>query len=296
MSGARIRYQNAWRTLADPRRHPQYTLHTALRSPGHLLKKMKLFRWIAAIAVQGPGPIPAGHTVAEELERASLSGPLVDTFIKPWLAGITLDNRLRADAGATKAYISGFIHGPAALPRGGMRAIPQQLAKTLPTENIRLNTSVRKVSAEYVTLEDGTVLPACRVIIAADGPSQNQLITRDVPPSQKQSSGVSALHIALPTPAPVHKPWLLLPGEEANLIASISFPSLVAPGYAPAGSHLATIAVLDGGSSAELWPAVQSQLKPLLGNVVDSWRLLRPSHSPSTSRPTTRCPEPRIFQ
>jgi hypothetical protein len=297
MSGAQLRHQDRWCPVADPCRHPSTAVSTALRSPGTFSEKLALFRWIAGIALRGAGPIPAGTSIAEELTSRSLTGALSDAFLKPWLAGITLDPYLRADAGAVQAYVASFIAGPAALPRGGMAAIPEQLAHALPPACLRLNHPVRAVTADGVTLEDGTFLAATRVIIATDGAAQQHLLAglgKNPPsglqpqsdattPAAEHGMGVSALHIALPAPAPVDRPWLFLPGPTAAPIASISFPSLVAEAYAPAGWHLATVAVLDGGQSespAHMWPGIQDQLRTLFGASVSQWRLLQHDRIP----------------
>ena len=189
ISGALIWHGGKWRKLADPRRHPQYILQTGLLSPGGIGEKLALLRWISAIAMHGPGPIPAGYSVADELQNQQLTGSLSQQFLHPWLAGITLDPALGADAGAAKAYVAGFIAGPAALPRGGMAAIPRQLATDLLPAHIRLNASVAAISASSVTLTDGEIIKARHVILATDSPSQHNLLQHSSMPNRSQQVG-----------------------------------------------------------------------------------------------------------
>ncbi|HBB73185.1 MAG TPA: FAD-dependent oxidoreductase, partial [Planctomycetaceae bacterium] len=48
--------------------------------------------------------------------------------------------------------------GRACLPRGGMDAIPRQLAAALPDAAVRTGTSAVAVEPGRVTLADGTIL------------------------------------------------------------------------------------------------------------------------------------------
>ena len=156
-----------------------------------------------------------------------------------------------------------------------MAAIPAQLAQALPESCVRLKTTVSSVQSDAVTLDDGSTLVAKRVIVATENQAQQRLLGLD---AQAEFIGVTALHVALPGPAPTDQPWLFLPDQALDPIASISFPSLVAAGYAPQGRDLATIAVLKDGSEADLWSTVQQHLRTLWGADVDEWELIHTDH------------------
>lgn len=64
-----------------------------------------------------------------------------------------------------------FGNGNAALPKGGIQAIPDQLAGKLKTTKILFNTKVKSVQDGSITLENGQVLESDFTIIATD-PSQ----------------------------------------------------------------------------------------------------------------------------
>jgi predicted NAD/FAD-dependent oxidoreductase len=61
-------------------------------------------------------------------------------------------------------------------------------------------------------------------------------------------------------------------------VNNLCFPSLVAPGYAPEGSHLASVSVVrerEYGTDEQLDQAARDQLTDWYGDQVNSWRLLR---------------------
>ena len=89
----------------------------------------------------GPGEVPAGHSIAEELQRWKLNS-LAELFLKPWLAGITL---IRPGCRRSGGRLLPDFSRSAALPAGGMAAIPQSIAAEIPTELIRLGVKVRAV-------------------------------------------------------------------------------------------------------------------------------------------------------
>jgi phytoene dehydrogenase-like protein len=152
-----------------------------------------------------------------------------------------------------------------------MSAIPNQLAKAIPSDSIRLGHGVHHVSATGMVLNNGEYIAAKRVVVATDAPAQARLIPGL---AQRRGRSAYALHLAVPQPAPIAKPWLILPGDSQGPIASISFPSLVVTGYAPAGFELATVAVLEDHGADDLWSAVQTQLRQFFGDSVDQWYLL----------------------
>ena len=131
-----------------------------------------MLRWLAL--VMHGGSLPAGHGIADELTSYGLTGDLRTAFLEPWLRGITLDPALGADAGAVRAYVKAFAHGPAALPAGGMAAIPKQLAAKLAPGSVHYRQPVQAVSATSVTRSDGRVILASHVVVAT-GPQQRQL-------------------------------------------------------------------------------------------------------------------------
>lgn len=66
-------------------------------------------------------------------------------FFRPFFAGVFLDARLDAPKHWFEFLFAMFARGRATLPATGMRALPLQLAATLPPGTVRLSSAVRVV-------------------------------------------------------------------------------------------------------------------------------------------------------
>lgn len=293
--GACIYRSTARHHLADPRRHPAAGLQ-ALAGPWSWRSLLRLARWGWRIHRQGPPTQAAGTSIAAELDACGLDGTLRSAFLQPWLAGITLDPDLQADAAGVHDYVRAFLMGPACLPAGGMAAVPRQLAERLPADALLTGTPVDAITAEGVRLRDGTVIGARAVVVAADGSEASRLLApaaADAPAVPAPAwRGVQALHFALPAADDIASAWLVLDGDGPGPIASLTFPSRVAADYAPAGWDVATVAVLPGpahrpgGLDAATFAdaqAVEAAVRSRLGQWYGAertaaWRLLRHDH------------------
>lgn len=269
--GALVFRDGKQRVVADPLRMPSTVIGQVVAGLGSWRERLALARWTMALKRQRGEPQPCGMTTAEALQQRGLSGVFAQAFVRPWLAGITLDRSLQADIGATEAYLAAFARGPAVLPAGGMAAIPAQIAKDLPPAVIQCDTPVRAVEAQAVVLADGSRQAAAAVVVATAARPAAALLGRAEPAT---GAAVRAIHFAVPSPAPIKAPWLALDGDGPGPIASLVFPSRVTTGYSPAGWELATVAVLDGDAPDDPVPSVRARLQAWFGDQVAQWRVL----------------------
>ena len=115
---------------------------------------------------------------SEEAILSKMGRPFYDLFLKPWWSGLFLESALATSAAYFQFVFRMLAAGDVTLPRSGMQAIPDQLARKLPSESIRLSTRVTNINANEVTLDSGEVIASAAVVLATDcSDPDNQLNT-----------------------------------------------------------------------------------------------------------------------
>jgi phytoene dehydrogenase-like protein len=273
--GAVIRSHGKWRPLIDPLRRPA-ALGSAIfsRAIGPL-DKLRLLRMRWDLARRPLDELWDGPAVStlHALQRRGFSEHAIDQFFRPFLGGVFLDRSLQTSSRMLDFVYRMFGSGTAALPAGGMSAVPNQLAHGLPQGSVRLGTSVAAVTDLSVTLATGHTLGASAVVVAADPESAARLLRTASAPAM---CGTTCLYFDAPEP-PIRTPTLMLSAEPGP-INQLAVLSNVAPGYAPDGRHLVSVSLLGTPQEerATSEQAVRQQLSTWFGGpTVDRWRTLR---------------------
>lgn len=234
--------------------------------------------------------------------RRKLSPTIVRSFLQPFFEAIYVSRIEEQSASLFQFVLRMLATGDAALPRRGMRAVPEQLAAELHS-SVRLNTAVEAVLPDALQV-GGEWRRYDAVVVAADGPHAEKLL--NLPPAKGTSS--STWYFGLSAPAPVREPLIVLQSygrgshseseagaNSGSRVVNIGFPSVVQPSYAPAGKVLAAVTIM-GPVVTEAW--VREEVERILGVDVSSWRLLRHCqisyHQPAQSppqRPEVAVPE-----
>jgi phytoene dehydrogenase-like protein len=274
--GALVRADCRWHRLGDPWRRPRALPGTLAAGVGTLADKLRIARLRTALLRE---PADARYqrpetTTARRLADLGFGPGIVERFFRPFLGGIFLDPALVTSSRMFDFVFRMFGEGDAALPAGGMQAIPDQLAARLPAGAVRCGTRVAGVERGAVRLASGERLPARAVIVAA-GPDLPGL----TPPPQAARGwqSVACLYFAAdraPEPAGRH---LVLNGEGAGPVNNLCVPSNLAPDLAPPGAALVSATVLGDPpeTDAALARAVRDQLAGWYGaGPVEGWRLL----------------------
>ncbi len=257
--------------VADPLRQPSALLDTMRADVGSLadksrigLLRQRLVRTPAVRLLQAPD-----RTTADALAAAGFSPKIIERFFRPLLGGIQLDPELASSARMYEVIFRTLALGDAAVPTGGMQAIPDQLAASLPTGTVRLSHAVDHLDGTVAVLADGTRVQGRAVVVATEGPAAAGLVgTRD-----PGSASVSALWFAAPEP-PVRGRSIVLDGTGSGPVANLAVMSEVAPSYAPVGRSL-VVAACPGELGSGLEATVRAQVRTWFGPVVDEWELLR---------------------
>ena len=170
-AGVVIALESGTARLADPRRRPGWALTSAASSVGSPVEKARFAAYAVRCALQRPERLLAAPDVsaAEALASAGLSGPLLERLIRPFLAGVFLEDRLLTSRHFLDLVLRSFVRGTPSLPARGMQAIPDQLAAGLPDGAVQLNCAVHSVGAGVVRHDGGTT--TARAVIVATDPS-----------------------------------------------------------------------------------------------------------------------------
>jgi phytoene dehydrogenase-like protein len=286
-SGALVYFSGRLHRVADPWRSPQHILATAFASVGSIWDKLRIANFRRRVLRSSDQQLLNANqvTALEALHREGFSEAIITRFFRPFFGGIFLEPDLKTASGRMDFVFRNFSRGTAALPKGGMQAIPLQLADRLRSGTIHFNKTVTEIESEEsnreherscktsVVLSDGHKLNCDAVIVATEQPAANKILGVDV---VAKSQSTTCLYFAVTDP-PIREATLVLNGELDGPINNLCFPSFAQPSYAPLGQHLASVSIHGDIVAApqEMVEATLSQLRKWFGTDVDRWRFLR---------------------
>lgn len=273
--GALVRYHGRFYQLGDPWRDPG-SLWPSLLAPvpswGDYWRLRRLRKEVLRRSVDEIFSAPE-TTVQAALRGRGFSRRLIDYFFRPWIGGAMLDTTLSGSSRMFEFLFRMFALGDAAVPAGGMEAIPAQMAAALPAGALRLETPVEAVEQGAVRLAGGERLTAKAVVVATEGSEAVRLLGAG---REIAWRSVWCLYFAA-REAPLDEPLLVLGGGGRGPITNLAVMSNVAPGYAPEGQHLVSVSVVgyDQREPGSLISAVRAQARRWFGLVAEEWHLVR---------------------
>ena len=189
-----------------------------------------------------------------------------------------------------------------------MDAIPKQLAAGLPAEAILLDSAVKQVQPDRVTLADGRELLARQVVVATEGMVVAELLPEEHRAAVASRGWKATRLVAFAADrSPLSRPTLVVSAEAGGPIDNLTVPSDVVAGYAPPGATLVYASIQQGwqGDDLGLPAAVRQQAAGWLGKSVTAWQHLRtvrvdralPDESPAARRlrPSSPMLAPGLF-
>lgn len=293
LPGALVQHDGARSLVADPLRNP-FSLPATLRAPiGSIMDKLRVAKLRFDV---GRGSIDdlwarPETTVQEHLRALGFSAQMIDRFLRPLFAGITLDPQLQESSRIFDFIFRMLGAGANAVPAAGMQRIPEQLAAKLPQGSIRLHAQVASLQQDGVTLEGGERVNGRAVLVATEGPKAAELLGADTIASPG-SQAVSCVYFAAAAD-PVGSSATVLNGDGPSdgPVNNLAVMSNVSSLYAPAGRHLVAAAVIGARPGAdlsngiatverpgELEDQVRAQLTRWFGAEVRTWEHLRTYH------------------
>jgi phytoene dehydrogenase-like protein len=233
------------------------------------------------------------NTTLETLQHAGFSGRIIERFFRPFFGGVFFDRDLSTSSRMFHFTFRMFAEKGAALPAGGMQAIPEQLKQNLPSGAVHLSTRVESLDETRVRTEDGDRIDADAVVVATDSDTAARLIP-DIKARVWQST--ATLYFSADVP-PFNEPLLALDGMGRGPVNHLAVPTNIASTYAPPGKCLisANTAGFPEGDGTVLESAVRRQMSAWFGNVAKTWEHLTtheiPRALPSQFPPALDPPE-----
>lgn len=272
--GALVQTGGARQRLADPLRDPGGGLRTMMSTIGTLADRIRV---LVLVANARSGSLDEllrrpQTTTLDALRERGFSDDMIERFWRPFLGGVFFDPALATTARMLEFVIRMFATGDNVVPAAGMGAIADQLAEDLPSDALRLRSTVTELKADGVVLEDGSVLTASAVVLATDGPSAAGLLGRSPSPSRSTTT----VYFSADAP-PIEEPILVLAGDRDGPVNHLAVMDQVAPTYAPAGASLIAANLLGQPDLDDdaLADAIKAQLRGWFGPDVDRWAHLR---------------------
>ena len=256
--------------VADPFRAPTSVFGTVTAPIGSLFDKARIAALRHRVRSVHPAQLLRGDDVSTTaaLRDAGFSDTILERFFTPLVGGIQLDPELQDSRRMFDVIFRMLADGDSAVPAAGMQAIPDQLARRLPTDAIALSTPVDAVDGRSVRLGDGSTERHDAVVVATDGPVAARLL--DLPPVASKAVGSVAFSAES---APTDEKLVVLDGSGRGPVLNVAVMSNVAPTYAPAGRHL-VVAAMPGHVDGDLASIARTQLRSWWGPEVDRWEEL----------------------
>ncbi|MBR7835012.1 FAD-dependent oxidoreductase [Actinospica durhamensis] len=202
----------------------------------------------------------------QALRGAGCSPQFVDNVLRPFFAGVFLEDELETSSRVLALVWRSMMRGSATVPAAGIGAIAGQMAARLPAGTIEYECPVRQLTDGGVELADGREIGARRVIVATEHAGARSLL-----PSLPQvaTNAVTTYYHAAPR-APISEPLLLVDAGSAVLNTVVI--SNAQPGFAPPGYALVSTSV--AGASTITEPEVRTRLGELYETDTSRWDLL----------------------
>ena len=173
LHGSQIFHNGAGTVIGDAFRKFGFLFPTIFSSAGSFGDKMKVLKLNKQLKRKSLDAIFAEKekTTLQYLKDFGFSNKMIQRFFKPFFTGIFLETELKTSSRMFEFVYKMFGEGYAALPKGGIEKIPQQLAGKLKSTDIRFNQKVEKIQDNKVHLDNGETLTFDFIIIATE-PSQ----------------------------------------------------------------------------------------------------------------------------
>ena len=269
-AGVVVAHGSSRSVLADPRREPALLPGTLTAGLGTVADKFRFARWAkkaAKLPIRRLLDRP-DTTLAVELDRADITGPLRTGVVEPFLAGVLAEEDGSSSAQFARLLIRSFLRGTPSVPSLGMSRLPELVAAGLPADTIRLNQPVRAVDVGTVQTDQDEIT-ASAVVVATDPRSAAVLTGIDEPIMKPLTT---FWHTAAEEPS--RRPFLHLDGDRRGPVVNTVVMTAAAPTYAPAGRPLIATTVLGAEGSAEMELVVRTHAGLIYGVDPQNWELV----------------------
>ncbi|WP_328387284.1 FAD-dependent oxidoreductase [Streptomyces sp. NBC_00400] len=244
-------------------------------------------RRAAGTAAAPPAFVPHAPPADRPIHDALASRPAFphrghDAFLRPLLAALLCDPKLRGSSRGAAAALRAYAQGRLWLPAGGAATVPELLAATLPPGTVRTSVQVTAVSTTGVSTAEHGHIP-CRAVLVATGARE----AAELLPGLRVPAfhPLAVLHHTAAADggrgAPSRDTALILPTD--GPVAYSYAAGAIDPSRTPPGRSLITTTVLGAAAMLPLSvldKTVRPQLDRIYGAHTDDWQLLTAHHDP----------------
>ena len=272
--------ESQWERFLNPLVHPEWALGALLTTAFSWSEKFSIAAHAMVQLLRSDKELlqkEAGHSAMEELRRLGLNDGILERFLRPFFAGVFLDNDLGIDASIFRYDLKKFAFGRVLLPAGGMGAIPEQLASRLPQDRLRYGarvTALHRIDDQFthIELSDGETIECKELVLATDEATTRSLLGL---PSGQHWFGVTTLYFTGEEPL-YEGALLVLPEGKEKLVRHFVDLTNIAPEYAPQGKRLLSATLLNPptADSQALVSMAQAEISAYLPAFAN-WRFLK---------------------
>ena len=235
-SGAYVLNEGKFKPFLNPLKSPLLFLKNIDSAGATIFDFLKL-AWIWLKTQGSILPINSDpESTSELISRYRFSEKFQCNFLRPFFAGIFLDDQLSPPASLFFYYMKQFLEGKAALPKNGIGDIALDLASRIPKEKIMTGVWVTEIKGKTLQLSNDETVHFDQLVLATDPKQACELLKIDFPPQAHFGSKTFyfSMDKKLETPLPlIH----LMPLHSSPLL-HFSCLSQVNPALAPEGKHL----------------------------------------------------------
>ena len=277
IAGARIVVERGGRRrverVADPRRQPSWAVPSLRAHIGSPLSLARFGAYAVSRAVRSVPSLLRDPDITSEaaLRRAGVDRTLMETLLRPFLAGVFLDAELTTSRRFLDVVLKSFVGGTPGVPALGMQRIPEQLAAGL---DVRTDHRVASVSARGVDVTGGDVHAAEAVIVATDPATAAGLVPGISAPASRSVTTWYYRPDCAPTELADGDAVLILDGNGRGPLINTVVMSHAAPDYAPPGCALVAASALGVWDTPAQDSAVREHLAWLYGVSTTRWELI----------------------
>ena len=266
-----IMNNNKIKKLYDPIQNPSNLLKAAFSNVGTFQDKLRLLQLRQSTTSRSTNKIFQENetTSLEQINNYGFSESIINEFFKPLFGGAFLDNELDTTSRMFNFVYKIFSIAPIAIPKYGMKSIPEQLEAKLESK-ISFNTNVVKLDNKNVFLENET-LSADAIVLAANHDSAKKLI-----PSieEIQWNSTSCYYFVADSP-PFSSKVVLLNGNNHGEINNVFVPTNISKAYSPNNKSIISVSTIGLNNNED---EIRNELNNWFGNQTEDWKLLHTYH------------------
>ncbi|WP_296702649.1 NAD(P)/FAD-dependent oxidoreductase [Algoriphagus sp.] len=271
--GAVIFDENDSYIISDPLRNPLKVVGMAFSRVGTFLDKVKMFTLTQELKKKSVEDIfnePSMPTL-QYLKNYGFSELIISNFFKPFFRGIFLEKHLNTSSRMFEFVFKMFSLGHAAVPEKGIQEIPNMLKQQLSTTQIYYNSPVEKVEGQSITLKNGDILEADRILIC----TQPDYVMPQMQGQFGKPKQVINLYFSLQKSFMARPMIGLLPGE-GHIVNNIVFMDDVSEAYTSNDRSLLSVSVLESAlEEKHLIKAVQEELEKISGVKAEYFKFIK---------------------